>query len=110
MSNQAVRGATRPNRYGQLTYSGLSIDNWFGVQNTFCLQAGVNDGRCAYGVPASGTFGNGAKGTEQAPHFRTMDAAIGKRFDVTESKYFEFRAEAFNLFNHANFGPAAGNI
>ena len=110
VTNQAVRGATRPNRYGALTYSGNTIDNWFGTGNTFCLQPGVNDGRCAYGIPAQGTFGNSAKGTEQAPHFRNFDTAVTKRFEITEAKYFEFRAELFNAFNHANFGPAASNI
>jgi hypothetical protein len=33
-----------------------------------------------------------------------FDASLIKRFDVTEDKYFQFRAEAFNLLNHPTFG------
>ena len=39
--------------------------------------------------------------------------ALLKNLPVTESKAFEFRLEAFNIFNHAQFyGPASvdGNI
>ena len=39
--------------------------------------------------------------------------ALQKNLALTESKHMEFRLEAFNVFNHAQFyGPAAvnGNI
>jgi hypothetical protein len=42
-----------------------------------------------------------------------FDMALQKNLAITESKYFQFRLEAFNVFNHAQFyGPAAvnGNI
>ncbi len=109
-SNQIVRGASRANHYRSLNFSGQTIDNWFGTGNTFCLQPGVDDGRCAYGEPALGAFGNAAKGTERAPDFRNLDLAVGKQFRVTESQYFDFRAEFFNAFNHPSFGPPARNI
>ncbi|MGH9522283.1 MAG: hypothetical protein ACRD3E_07100, partial [Terriglobales bacterium] len=32
-----------------------------------------------------------------------VDASIIKNFSVTESKYFQFRAEAFNFLNHPTF-------
>jgi len=35
--------------------------------------------------------------------------ALFKHFAVTESKAFEFRAEAFNIFNHTEFAPIAGD-
>jgi hypothetical protein len=41
------------------------------------------------------------------------DVALLKRIRLTESKSFQLRLEAFNLFNHAQFfGPQAvdGNI
>jgi hypothetical protein len=70
----------------------------------------VNDGTCVYGVPAPGTFGSSAKGTERAPDYRNLDLSIGKRFRISEENYFDFRAEFFNAFNHANFGPPNNNI
>ncbi|MBI3693942.1 MAG: TonB-dependent receptor [Acidobacteria bacterium] len=109
-TRQAVRGNVRPNRYRPLTYSGQSIDNWFGTGNAFCQQLGVDDGKCAYGVPADGQFGTAAIGAERAPDFRNLDFGIGKKFAVTEAKYFDFRAEFFNFFNHSSFGPPNRNI
>ncbi|HWQ55360.1 MAG TPA: TonB-dependent receptor [Bryobacteraceae bacterium] len=105
VTSQAVRGNTRANRYGELNYQNQSIDNWFGTGNQICLNPGENTGGCAYGVPATGNFGNSGKGTERAPDFRNLDLTLGKNFYVTEQRYFDFRAEFFNIFNHANFGP-----
>jgi hypothetical protein len=105
VSNQAVRGNTRPDRAGTLNYNNQTIDSWFGTGNNLCLDPGVNTGNCAYVVPALGRFGNSAKGTEQAPNYKDLDLSIGKQFRVTESQYFDFRADFFNIFNHTNFGP-----
>ncbi|MGI8743086.1 MAG: carboxypeptidase regulatory-like domain-containing protein [Bryobacteraceae bacterium] len=110
VTNQATRGNTRPNRYGPLTYQNQTIDNWFGTGNTLCLTPGVNDGKCAYGTQANGTFGNSAAATEQAPDLQDVDLGIGKKFVLTEKKYVEFRTEFFNAFNHANFGAPARSI
>jgi hypothetical protein len=33
-----------------------------------------------------------------------FDASVIKNFNVTENKYFQFRAEAFNVLNHPTFG------
>jgi hypothetical protein len=110
VSNQAVRGGTRPNRYKPLNFSGQSIDHWFGTGNTFCLTPGVNDGNCVYGVPATGTFGNSGISTARAPGFKNLDLSLGKKFTVHEKQYFDFHADFFNVANHANFGPPGINI
>jgi hypothetical protein len=34
-----------------------------------------------------------------------IDFAIHRQFNLTERVNLQFRAEAFNLFNHPNFGP-----
>jgi len=47
------------------------------------------------------------------PGIENVDATLERRFFVTESRAFEVRAEAFNVFNHAQFFGAAaveGNI
>ena len=108
-TNQAVRGNVRANHYRPLTYQNQSIDNWFGTGNTFCA-AGVDDGKCAYGDAAAGLFGNAGVGTEQAPSLFNFDASIGKQFKVTERVVLDFRAEFFNLFNHASFGPPGRSL
>jgi hypothetical protein len=108
-TNQAVRGNVRANRYSSLSYQNQSIDNWFGTGNTLCA-SGVNDGRCAYGDAAAGLFGNASIASEQAPSFFNLDASIGKKFNIKEKTYVDFRAEFFNFFNHASFGPPGRSL
>ena len=108
-TNQAVRGNVRANRYRPLTYQNQSIDNWFGTGNTFCA-AGVDDSTCAYGNAAPGLFGNSSIATEQAPSYFDFDASVMKEFKVDERRYFDFRMEMFNAFNHASFGPPARSL
>jgi hypothetical protein len=107
VSNQLVRGSSRANRFGQLTYQNQNIDHWFGDNNALCQNPGENTGGCAYGVPALGQFGNSGKGTEGAPAFYNLDLAVEKQFHITERQYFDLRADFFNALNHPNFGPPA---
>jgi hypothetical protein len=39
----------------------------------------------------------------RGPGLATFDTSLFKRFTVTEKLTAQFRTEAFNLFNHANF-------
>ena len=57
-----------------------------------------------------GTFGNCGIGVARAPGYRNVDAVLAKRFNAGGERYFEFRAEAFNLTNTPNFGPPARDI
>ncbi|HEV2492471.1 MAG TPA: TonB-dependent receptor [Terriglobia bacterium] len=52
------------------------------------------------------TFGNiGLRPpTGRAPGFWNADMTLAKDFHVNESKYFQFRWELFNAFNHQNLG------
>jgi hypothetical protein len=38
------------------------------------------------------------------------DASLVKRFAITERHQVQFRAEAYNLFNHPNFGFTSSNL
>jgi len=108
---QDARAANRPNRYQSgFSYAGQSIDHWFGTADTVCLTAGVNDGKCVYGAPDAASFGNSGKATEHAPDLVSLDFNISKQFHITESKYFLFRSQFFNLPNHPSFSPPARNI
>jgi len=114
-TGQAVRGNVRANYYRefQIDESARSVDNWFGLPSNrvgiFCA-GGVDDGRCAYGQPADGSFGNASIGTERGPGFFNFDMSIGKKFFVTERYYFDFRAEFFNLPNSVAWAPPGLNI
>jgi hypothetical protein len=54
----------------------------------------------AYTQPTGLTFGNSGRNSLAGPGRLNFDMGVFKRFRVTESKSLEFRAEAFNVFNH----------
>ena len=65
----------------------------------------------AYAPPAPFTFGNSAPGIVDGPGMTRFDLSLGKKFHVTETKYFELRGEAFNLTNTPIFAsPASQTI
>lgn len=49
-------------------------------------------------------FGSSGIGVMRGPGLINFDFTIAKNIHVTESKYFQFRAELFNAFNHTNLG------
>jgi hypothetical protein len=107
------RGNVRANYYVPFSNTGTqTVDTWFGkvyTSSDFCA-AGVNNGTCNFGIPATGSLGNSGVGILRAPGFFNMDTSIGKKFRVTEKNYFDFRAEFFNLFNHVSWGPPGRDI
>src|SRR5439155_10418896 len=49
-----------------------------------------------------GTLGNVGRNSLIGPPFKSFDLTLTKHFRVTEQKFFEFRAEFYNLVNHTN--------
>ncbi|MGB8987905.1 MAG: carboxypeptidase regulatory-like domain-containing protein [Candidatus Sulfotelmatobacter sp.] len=67
-------------------------------------------------LPTGLTFGDAGRNILRNPWRTNFDMALIKHFPVTEGTYFEFRAEAFNVFNHVEYtwlggdaGSAANN-
>ncbi|MBV8897494.1 MAG: TonB-dependent receptor [Acidobacteriaceae bacterium] len=58
----------------------------------------------AFALQAAGTLGNVGRNTLIGPQFVDVDMSLVKITRITESASLEFRAEAFNIFNHPNFG------
>jgi len=74
--------------------------------------AAVFDAR-QFSLPALGAMGNARRRFFSGPGMENLDATVSREFPLREGRAFEFRAEAFNVFNHAQFfGPASveGNI
>ncbi len=66
-----------------------------------------------FSLPALGTMGNARRRFFSGPGMENLDATLSREFSMRDNRGFEFRAEAFNVFNHAQFfGPATveGNI
>lgn len=57
-----------------------------------------------------GTFGNGGRNIIEIPGLNNWDFSVLKDFPLTERARLQFRAEFFNLFNHAQFGAPDLNI
>jgi hypothetical protein len=51
----------------------------------------------------SGAFPSAGRNTLRMPGINNFDMSFGKKFNLTESKYVEFRADATNIFNHAQY-------
>jgi hypothetical protein len=81
--------ANRPNTTSVSVRGPKTISQWF---NT-----------AAFAAPATGYFGSAAPGDIYGPGLVDFDMTLYKDFQITEHHKLEFRAEAFNVFNHTNW-------
>jgi hypothetical protein len=58
----------------------------------------------AFAVPANGTYGNLGRDTLIGPGIAELDLSALKATCISEKVNLQFRAELFNVLNHANFG------
>jgi hypothetical protein len=70
--------------------------------------AASNPGSAA---PPLGSFNNGTQRSICCgPGLDDWDFAVHKKIPISESKYFQFRGEIFNVFNHTNFYNPDGHF
>src|SRR5439155_5518445 len=64
----------------------------------------------AFSIPA--TIRQGTEGRNDIPGFgfTQVDLSLGRKFSLTEKVALQFRADAFNIFNHPNFTNPDGLI
>ena len=58
----------------------------------------------AFVLQPAGTLGTSGRGAFIGPNLRTVDLSAMKNFRIAERANIQFRAEAFNILNRANFG------
>lgn len=98
------------NGVGSASYADLVGDPKAGVvQNP----ANASLGRlfynpAAYAAPQGLTFGDSGRNSLRNPDYINFNMALFKHFPIKESAAFEFRAEAFNIFNHTEWIPIGG--
>ncbi|HKE30580.1 MAG TPA: carboxypeptidase regulatory-like domain-containing protein, partial [Candidatus Angelobacter sp.] len=63
----------------------------------------------AFAAPRGLTFGNAGRNFLRNPNRTNFDMALFKHFKIRESMGLEFRAEAFNIFNHTQWGYFGGD-
>lgn len=105
-NNANSYGAGRVNQYRSLKVHGRSNQNWFGTDTSAvpCTTAGVDNGACAFGVPAVNAFGTSRNGAVHGPGFFNADLSAFKDFHITERQAVGFRFDAFNAFNIVSYG------
>ncbi len=90
--------ATRPNVVpGVDPYAGgKTLSKWFNP--------------AAFTVPGAFTFGNARRNSLIGPNLNYSDISVQKKFEIHERLGLQLRFDAFNAFNHPNFGTPAANI
>jgi hypothetical protein len=58
----------------------------------------------AFAVPTAGQFGNAGRNMLRGPAFAQFDPALHKDFAISQERKLTVGVEAYNLFNHPNFG------
>jgi hypothetical protein len=59
--------------------------------------------KAAFATPAVDQLGTAGVGTIEGPGLYLWDLSVRKEFHVGERRRMQFRADAFNMMNHANF-------
>lgn len=105
-NNSNSYGNSRVNQYRKLKVAQRSLTNWFGTDPsaTPCTDPGVDNGVCAFGVPAPNTFGTSRNGAVRGPGYINVDMSAFKDFHITERHSVGFRFDAFNAFNIVSYG------
>jgi hypothetical protein len=90
------------NTDGPKTWKNGSSQQWFNTSAFSC--PGRVDGLNCGTMPATsyGLYGHAQTGIIRGPGQEIYNMALFKQFNITEKDYIEFRAEAFNAFNHTN--------
>jgi hypothetical protein len=96
--------------------NGVDTPQWSGRSlhlNTNPRGSGAMFDAAQFTLPALGTNGNARRRFFSGPGIENFDATLARSFKVREGHALEFRVEAFNVFNHAQFFGASaveGNI
>jgi hypothetical protein len=89
-------GGQRPLRTGDGSLSDPTPTKWFDVT--------------AFSSPAKYTYGDSGRNILRSDGLVNLDVTVKKNFFFTESRFLEFRAEAFNIANHATFAAPGATI
>ena len=105
-NNSNSFGSNRVNQYRKLKVKNRSLANWFGTDPsaTPCTTPGVDNGSCAFGVPAVNAFGTSSNGSVRGPGYLNVDMSAFKDFRIYGEHAVGFRFDAFNAFNIVSYG------
>ena len=88
--------ASRPNLVGDPNAGPHTVDEW--ISRSAFQRLNVQT--------QAGQFGNAGRNIARGPAYTNVDVSLVRDFQLPGETRLQFRAEVFNLANHANFGPA----
>jgi hypothetical protein len=98
------------NASGPIHTSGNPLGQWIsnpGVLSVPCTLTTTNPASKTVTptcVPGTLTFGNSGRNSVYGPGFTNMDLALVKNTKISERLNMQIRADAFDVFNHPNYG------
>ncbi len=95
----SVGGEERPNLIPGVSLSpagGRTPSNWINL--------------AAFSAPLPGTFGNAGRNIARGPSLWQADLGLTKSVTITERLAVQLRADAFNVFNRAQYGQPLSDI
>ena len=92
--------ASRPNLIGDPNHGPHTVQQWI----TPAAFQRLNR------VTQAGQFGNEGRDVARGPAFTNFDASLARTFTLAESWRLQFRAEGFNIANHANLGLPVADL
>jgi hypothetical protein len=87
---------SRPNRVGDAESGRKVPSQWFNPD--------------AFAVPATKVPGSAGRNSIEQPGYQNWDTSLFKNVRITEKANFQLRFEAFNVFNHTQFGFANSTL
>lgn len=95
----SISGEERPNYVSGISLApsnGSTPSNWINA--------------AAFSTPISQTFGNLGRNAFRAPGISQLDLGLSKYVSITERMSLRLRADAFNVFNRAQFGAPNADV
>jgi hypothetical protein len=101
-------GVCWPDKVGSTGVSNQNQNHWFAAAPDLLAANGQTSG--PWRRPAIGTFGDVGRNMLIGPRWFDTDLSVIKTFPIHEQFQAQFRAEIYNLFNHANLGNPNGCV
>jgi hypothetical protein len=95
-------GGQRPVLVGQPLVA-QNVSCWFYISANSACRSLYPSATDAFAVPAQYTYGNSGRNILRGDNLLQLDLSLLKEFVFTEAKRLQFRAEFFNIANHAVF-------
>jgi hypothetical protein len=99
------RNSYRPNQTGPAVASNKSISQYFNYASFASPALAPATGQTTFSP-----YGNSPRNAVRGFAYWSLDMGLTKYFTLTEHAKFQFRAEAFNILNHTNFGDPNTNV